>query len=563
MIAPLTRPVASNDPKADRKRLLAFAFIRSDILIEIDRTGVIIFVAGSTLWATGLPEKSLVGRKLTDVLMLASADVVGDIFHAFRTQNRLQPRTILFRNGKAPVAAWIAGNQLPGLAEHYFLSVWCEDDAPHRSSDIVSNIRDPATDLLTDSSFNDCALIRLKSALTRGDNLLMSMFELVDFDIYQTRLPKHALNAFLRGVGMILQRNSVNGDTAGRITDNKFSVLHSRHVDGQAIGAAIGNLAREADPVGVGLKVLNTDLSLSLDGVDHFDVGRALVYSVNQFSHAQAGSFSITSMSAGLKEAIKEIVGKVANFRSVIANNQFHLVFQPIVDLHTREIHHQEALTRLPDGSSPFSMVSFAEELGVVSELDHAVSRQVLATLDQNPSIINVAINLSGRSLENDSFMAALEALFQQYATVRRRMLIEITETSQVRNFETVRQFIDRCRAVGQQICLDDFGAGSAAFRYLRAFSVDIVKIDGDYIKNIATDQRDLAFVRSIVSLCKDLKIATVAEFCETQAQVDKLASAGVEQGQGFLFGKPSREIRLKRVYGATPSRAVQQPVNL
>lgn len=533
--------------KEDRARFLAFAFTRADFLIELDRAGQMTFVSGTTKWATGIQADAMVGRKITSVLMPASAPVVREILGAFQAARRLDPATILFNNAGEPVAASVAGGCLPDRPDRYYLTIAHPGADDRIAASPASGTRDAATNLLDEKSFGDRAKAQLEAARARGDELRMTMIELTDLNAFKSRVSEQSASSFLRGVGMILQRNSAGGDSAGQVGDGKFSVLHGKNVDEAEINREIAELSRKADPTGVGVKVVSNELLLDVDGMDDADAGRALVYAVNKFAQSHSGAFSVKSLSAGLRELVKETVAKVSNFRSAVANNSFHLVYQPIVDLRTRDVRHQEALTRLADGSSPFAMVTFAEELGVVSELDHSVSHQVLMMLEQNESVADVAINISGRSLESELFMSALEELFRQHATVRRRVLIEITESSRITNMEAVRKFIERFRAANHRVCLDDFGAGAAAFHYLRAFEVDTVKIDGDYVKNIKTNKRDYAFVRSIASLCADLKVSTVAEYCEMPDQVDMLIAAGVEKGQGYLFGKPRKELYMKK----------------
>ncbi len=119
-------------------------------------------------------------------------------------------------------------------------------------------------------------------------------------------------------------------------------------------------------------------------------------------------------------------------------------------------------------------------------------------------------------------------------------MLLEITESVQIKDYEAVSNVVRQLRADGYHICLDDFGAGDSNFNYLRIFDVDYVKIDGVYVRDVLRSKRDQAFIRAIAQLCEEINVATVAEFVEDEKQAKSLKSLGVLLGQGYLFGKPA-----------------------
>jgi EAL domain-containing protein (putative c-di-GMP-specific phosphodiesterase class I) len=312
---------------------------------------------------------------------------------------------------------------------------------------------------------------------------------------------------------------------------------------------AIERLGKQADPTGHGIVATAVSVALDAQEMHETDAARAFVYAVNKFAQQRDrdDNFTLASLSASLDRLLSETVARVAEFRSTLDRRGFKLVFQPIVWLDGRPgSHHQEALTRLPDGSSPFQLVSFAEEVGFVAEFDLAVVHKTLSILDTTPHSADIAVNISGRSLESQVFAAELMALVKQFPSLRRRMLIEITESSRIGNLDGVAAVVRNLRDLGHRVCLDDFGAGAAAFHYLRAFAVDIVKIDGGYVKNITTDTRDRAFVKSIVGLCRELEIKTIAEMVETEEQAVILRQIGVDLAQGYLYARPVEQVALQ-----------------
>jgi EAL domain-containing protein (putative c-di-GMP-specific phosphodiesterase class I) len=117
--------------------------------------------------------------------------------------------------------------------------------------------------------------------------------------------------------------------------------------------------------------------------------------------------------------------------------------------------------------------------------------------------------------------------------------MVEITETAGLRDLERANRIVQQLRGDGQRVCLDDFGAGAAAFHYLRALTVDYVKLDGQYTRRLLTHDRDASILRTMAELCRKLGVSTVAEMVETEEEAAELARLGADHGQGWLFGRP------------------------
>lgn len=522
----------------NRSRLLAFAFARADLLLELDRGATITFASGAARWAVGRSADELVGQRFPALASPESRGVLRELQDAFKNGQRLKPQTILFQCRSETVAASIAGCPMPDTPNRYFLTI------AHPSTETTARpdpkvTRNEVTGLLDQKSFEAAAKERLDAARARGEQLDMTMVDLGELAAFRERLPNGKAETFMRGVGLILKQQSAGGDAAAQISDTKFSILHGPDVVAKDIESEISTLAKRIDPETRGVSVLARSLELDAGMLEGEDAGRALVYAMNKFAQAQAGEFSISKLSDGLKALISETVTQVATFRETLAGQGFTLAFQPIVDLLSGEVQHQEALTRLPDGSSPFQMVTFVEEVGLVTELDHAVCRQALELLSNNASIVDIAINISGRSLQSEVFVAALFALLKTYPIVRPRVKIEITESSRIERLDVVRNVVLQLQKEKHKICLDDFGAGSATLNYLRMLPVDILKIDGVFVKDLAKSKLDMAMVRSIGSICRELDMQSIAEFVEDERQLSRLIECRIQKGQGYLFGKP------------------------
>ena len=538
MSPPGPTPPTDSEGSAQRARLLAFAFARADLLLELDRTATITYASGAARWAVDRPAEQLIGVKFPTLAAPESVGVLRDLQKAFAQGQRFAPQTLLFKRGGEAIAASVAGCPMPEMPDRYFLTI----AHPHkRTSELHSGAvaRNDTSGLLTKESFEKHAKKALEEAKEQGEELEMTMVDLAELGEFKERLSEENADTFMRGVGLILKKQSAGGDAAAQLDDTKFSVLHTRDVAREDIEKEISSFAKRMDPQGSGINVLAQTLDIDAALLEDEDAGRALVYAINKFATSEPGEFSIAKLTDGLKQLVKETVQRVTDFKETLAARGFTLHFQPIVDLRTREVQHQEALTRLPDGRSPFQMVTFAEEIGLVTELDHAVCRQALDLLKSDSTLCDIAINVSGRSLQSELFVAALLELLGRYPHVRRRVKIEITESSRIEKLEAVGDVVRRLQAEHHKVCLDDFGSGSATLHYLRALPVDIVKIDGMFVKDLATNRRDLAMVRSIGAMCRELDMQTVAEFVEDEKQVIQLNECKIQKGQGYLFGKP------------------------
>ena len=179
------------------------------------------------------------------------------------------------------------------------------------------------------------------------------------------------------------------------------------------------------------------------------------------------------------------------------------------------------------------------EALGLAAELDLAVAG--LASDAAAFSTVPIAFNVSGQSLQNAAFLDRLIALLSASPSLRAgRMIIEMTETTEVENITEVRRAAEALRAIGVPFCLDDFGAGAADMRLLRALPADMVKLDGSYVSGVVHERRERGFVAGMVDIARAVGAAVVAERIETEVEAEALLAVGATYGQGWLFGRPA-----------------------
>ena len=341
---------------------------------------------------------------------------------------------------------------------------------------------------------------------------------------------------------------SVGGNHAAMLGEDKFAFVHEKGGEG---GAEIDYAAEVEKATGVAIDAATIDAAEAK--LSQADSMKAMMFSLQQFA-TDAEGFDTAQIEENCNTLIGETTERVVAFRKVLEDGAFTLVYQPIVHLKEGSTHHFEALTRfdLPDMiKSQWEMIRFAEEVGLIADFDRAVLARTISKLREllrSGKAPGIAINCSGRSLSDPEFILDLISTLKGNKDLNKYLAIEITESSQIMDLDTLGEALREIRAVGFKVYLDDFGAGAAGFQYLKKLTVDALKIDGDYVRNATTNKEDRAYLRAMVTLCQDLGIVTVGEWVETQEHAELLRDIGVDYGQGYFFGKPSAGLKSAQV---------------
>lgn len=230
--------------------------------------------------------------------------------------------------------------------------------------------------------------------------------------------------------------------------------------------------------------------------------------------------------------------------RDAVAGGDVQLAFQPIVQAgNGHGIAFYEGLLRVLDPAGCViparEFMPFVETIDLGRDLDVAALQLGLDTLSQQPHI-RLAINMSARSIGYGPWMACFQQAMAQHPRIGERLILEITEASAMLVPELAVSFMREVQKFGVGFALDDFGAGNTSFRYLKDFQFDILKIDGQFIRNVARDPDNQVLTRALVSIAKQFEIFTVAEFVENREDAQWLAANGLDCLQGYYFGAPS-----------------------
>ena len=513
-------------------RFLGFAFSVGDILIEVDNEFKILNADGAI---------SEISLNLADIKEMSFPDLLADdekeqfknISSALKSSNRIGP--IHFKVGKPDTVkknfALFLG-KLPHDENRLFIVLMSSYrlGAPatiksdnQNNGDEVENFLEKVENILVENKDQD-------------KNLNITLLETPD----NQNLSKEDQNE-LSG---LLNKYSTGGNTAGKLGDNRYAVIHSKEPD----GLATENLIRELTKA-TGLDLKSTTIDADQNILSEEDGVRALIFSLQQFAEGNDG-FDVESLANGYDEIVENTANKVKHLRDILKNGDFTLVYQPIVTLKDKKVHHSEALIRFNDPklhNLQFETICFAEKVGLIQEFDKATFKRAVEKIEQikkTGTPPKLAVNMSGRSLSNKGFLDDLKVRLKDHIHLKDYISLEITESAEITDLKQLAEVINEIREMGFNVYLDDFGAGAAGFKYLRELEVDGVKIDGEYVRDALVNSKIRAFLRSIVMLCNDLNIETIAEWVETEEQAELLISLGVTYAQGYLYGKPTVGIK-------------------
>ena len=232
--------------------------------------------------------------------------------------------------------------------------------------------------------------------------------------------------------------------------------------------------------------------------------------------------------------------------REVLDENRVILCSQPVVRLTDRTAVHQEILVRILDRNGsmvlPGQFIEVAESLGMAQEIDLRVVSKVIDVL-QGPEYrgrkSRFFVNLSRTSISDPHWVRRFHNMLAAARIDHSQLVFEITETAAMSSVDVTQEFITQMKGMGCRFALDDFGAGFSSFYFLKRFDVDYLKIDGSFVRDLATDNASRLFVRALCDVASGLNKQVVAEWVENQAVMDILVEMGVQYGQGFLFARP------------------------
>lgn len=528
-----------HDLKSQRDRFLAFAFAGADFLFEIDREGKISYASGAAKFFTGHDDTALYRMDYRKLFAPDDIPIVESMHQKAHAGTKQGPYLIGFKSladGAAGRRAFISGFSMSEEKTLYVSVV--KGDALLRVMGFESENKKPQ--IAGTADFEHLISQKIPELMAAGSNADVTLLELEGLKAQRGRLDSNNWSSFMSSIAEIVMESSIDGAMAANLDDEKYVILQKAGTEENvaAIEKKIMDVAKKfkmGDVINIKSKTLEGDLP----SLTEREATRAIIYTMNKMEKE-----GLENCGDDLKKSfslfLEENTNKIKNLKNIISHQIFTIHFQPIIDLNTLKVAHHEVLVRFNTDESPYDLIVLGEDVGIAPDIDLSVCRQTLKYADQHrkDNIGQLAVNLSGVSIQNEQFVKTLLGTLKQYPDAAKHVIFEITESSNIKNLDLVNDFIQQLRTAGHQVCLDDFGAGAASFQYLHKLNVDGIKIDGSYTRRILNSPRDATMIKNLTQMCHELDVFVVAEMIETEDQARYLRDIGVDKGQGWLYGK-------------------------
>jgi diguanylate cyclase (GGDEF)-like protein/PAS domain S-box-containing protein len=539
----------------------------ADAVITTDRAGTIDYVNPIAEKLTGWPAGEACGRNVTDVVKLVTdgslAPIDDPVGHALVSGEPLSlaDQTVLVsRSGaKMPIQATVAPIRDRNGKTAGAVMVFSDVSRERRMKRLLSYqaAHDALTGLINRREFESRLSAALESA--RADHHVLHAMVYVDLDQFKVvndTCGHPAGDQLLRQVTGLLQTRVRANDVLARLGGDEFGVLLEHCTPAQAL--RIADTLRQAIRdlhFHWGASALQIGASIGIVEINHDTESVAALLSAADiacYSAKDGGRNRVQVYDPASASARHREMRWISRLTTARDEGRLDIVFQPIVRIaEPADVRpHYELLLRLVDENGqtvlPAEFIPAAERYNLMPSLDRWVIEKVLR--DIVPSTKDgvevaefmVAVNLSGTTLSDPGFLEFLTDTLETHEPTPGVLCFEVTETAAISNLGHASYLMREMASRGCLIALDDFGSGLSSFNYLRTLPVHFLKIDGQFVQNVANDRIDRSMVEAIVQIGKAIGIETVAERVETPEVLETLRQIGVGYAQGFLCGRPA-----------------------
>ncbi len=412
------------------------------------------------------------------------------------------------------------------------------------------SVRDPLTGLYNRRKFHEFLQYEIIRAERHQHGFSVIMIDLDNFKYINDTFGHPVGDIVLKELTSMLGEGLRKGDVLARLGGDEFAIIlpETPAANGLLVANKLHQLlvGREFElPVGK----IRTTASFSM--VSYPEDGRTeeVLYSamdVVLYKAKLQGKNQVMTADSEADRSMMTIFRQGDFLRNALREDRIEAFLQPIYELKSGTVVAYEVLVRIRDGETIIpagEFVEVAEELGMAQELDREVFRKGLvhyaAIADKHPQA-KLFFNLFPRSFGDIEWVRGIPGLVRAAGVPCEKIVLEITEREALPNLMQVRALIEELRASKIAVALDDFGSGFSSFLYLKYLSIDYVKIEGSFVRQIAVDQRDRVMVEHINSMAHEFGLKTVAEFVEDEMTAKMLAEIGVDYAQGYYYGAPA-----------------------
>ena len=542
----------------------------SDVIMTVGADGTLMFASPACERTLGLRPDEVAGKNLLAVWAGEDADRLRGFLSevAATSGEAVGPVEMRIERGRERYVLEIVGSNLTNDPAVQGLALNLRDITERKA--LEEQLRqlafhDSLTLLANRSLFRD----RLQHSLTlaqRAHNQMAVMFvDLDNFKSVNDSLGHDVGDRLLQAVAQRLVKSTRFSDTVARLGGDEFAILLegiSTISEVELLAAALieqldqpfnlgGTEVRASASIGVAFSTFETSAEALLSKAD-----------IAMYHAKSAGKNRFVAFQPPMQELLQERTRLVADIARAVANEEFFVEYQPIVDLGTRSLLGVEALVRWRHPEMgvlmPERFIQIAEECGQIVKLGRWVLAKACREMHDwrrvvaGGSGLRVAVNISARHLEHGDLAQDVALVLEESGLEPGNLVIELTESTIMHNTEANLARLLQLKSLGVRLAIDDFGTGYSSLSYLHRFPIDILKIDRSFVGRLTNTSNGPELARAVITLGETLGLDTVAEGIELEPQVEALLNLGCVAGQGYLFAKPgSLEVLAKSTFVA------------
>lgn len=549
---------AEKQRELSEERFRALADSAPDGIISADGNGLIITWNPAAKVIFGYDAEDMIGKPIGNLLDLQGAQILAEFVALMHKTRHSQPAfspkdvTAKHKNNESvevemSLSSWVT-------SEGTFVTAFFRDLSQRRETE--EQIRflahhDSLTRLPNRTLFRDRLHQALAISRRTNSKVALMLLDLDNFKVINDSLGHGVGDELLKEVANRLLAQERETDTVARLGGDEFALILPqirRSEDAVVIAERI--IERIAAPLSIEGNTVQVGTSIGItifpdDGNDaETMIGNA------DMAMYQAKAEGRNTYRFYVEEMNSDLIARkemLEDMRLALKNDEFELYFQPQVDLTGHNVVGAEALLRwhCPKRGfvSPLDFVPIAEQGGLIIPLGEwvirAACRQIAAFDTMGLSMVRIAVNISTLQFRQKDLVDTVKSILAETRIQPERLEFEITESVVMADLESSVNMMTQLDEIGIRLAIDDFGTGYSSLSYLKRFPIQKLKIDKTFVQDVEEDSDSEAIVNAIVGLADSMKLTTVAEGVETQAQLDLMRLAGCDLVQGFFFGRP------------------------
>jgi diguanylate cyclase (GGDEF)-like protein len=424
---------------------------------------------------------------------------------------------------------------------------------------------DGLTDLPNRSLFSQ-QIANKFALLDRSDKFAVLCLDLDHFKEVNDTFGHPFGDRLLEQVGVRLRDCLRQPDIVARLAGDEFAISPADTIDHAEIASLA---ARIVNTIGTAFEldghevVIGVSIGIAVaptDATDTVDLLRVADLALYQAKADGRGTYRFFELE--MDQRMRSRRALEVDLRRALANHEFVLHYQPLVNLKNGKITGFEALIRwnhpVRGELQPAEFIPFAEESTLIIRIGEWILYAACAQASEWPAEIRVAVNLSSMQFRTQTLYHTIHSALARSNLAANRLELEITESVLLVNQPSTLETLRQLRTLGVRITMDDFGTGHSSLSYLRCFPFDRIKIDCSFVHDLSSKKDSRAIIRAVAVLASSLGMETTAEGIETQGELDYVKRVGCTEGQGYFFGKaqPAEDVRVLIASGEAGSKA-------